>query len=245
LATMMITGATSGHGRYLAEQLSGRHTVLVHGRDRRRTERLAAELGARPLVADLADLTQVRRLAEEAGELDVLINNAGIGYGTERELSADGHELRFAVMYLAPVLLMRLLLPRISWRVLNIGSLGQDSLDFEDLAMTRAYDGVTAYRRAKLALAMATFDLAIERPDLRVNLVHPATYMDTAMVRGGGGTPLNTVKHGGQATLRVLESSLTGTFFDEDQPVDAHPDAYLPDLRARLRAATETLLGTP
>jgi NAD(P)-dependent dehydrogenase (short-subunit alcohol dehydrogenase family) len=244
--TVLITGATSGHGRYLAERLSGDYDVLVHGRDRERTEQIAAQLGAKAYVADLANLADVRRLAAEAmadrARIDVLINNAGIGYGTQREVSVDGHELRFAVMYLAPVLLTRLLLPVIGSKVLNIGSLGQAPLDFDDLAMVRAYDGTTAYRRAKLALVMATFDLAASRPDLRVNVVHPATYMDTNMVRRGGGTPLNTVEHGGEASLRVLGLPATGTFFDEDRPALAHADAYKPELRARLQELTEPLL---
>ena len=247
MRTYLITGATSGHGRYLAERLAREHRVLVHGRDQARTEALAARLGGRPYVADLGDLAQVRRLAAEVAadhpRLDGLVNNAGIGYGTARETSPDGHELRFTVMYLAPVLLTRLLLPRLASQVLNVGSLGQAPIDFDDLAMARAYDGITAYRRAKLALAMATFDLAAERPDLRVNVVHPATSMDTHMVRGGGGTPLNTVEHGGEATLRVLAMPVTGRFFDEDRPAEAHPDAYRAELRDRLRAATDAILA--
>lgn len=244
---ILITGATSGLGRYLAERLARDSDVLVHGRDRERTEQLAAQLGARPYVADLADLAQVRRLAAEVAadhpRVDVLINNAGIGYGKQREVSPDGHELHFAVMYLAPVLLARLLGPNLTAAVLNIGSQGQEALDLDDLAMERAYDGVTAYRRAKLALVMATFDLAAERPDLRVNVVHPATYMDTNMVRKGGGTPLNTVEYGGEATLRALETPVTGTYFHEDKPAEAHPDAYREELRARLREATNAILG--
>ncbi|HEY4003030.1 MAG TPA: SDR family NAD(P)-dependent oxidoreductase [Candidatus Xenobia bacterium] len=237
---ILITGATSGHGRYLAERLAPEHDVLVHGRDRERTQQLAGQIGARPYVADLSSLGQVRRLAAEISAVDALINNAGIGYGKARELSADGHELRLAVMYLAPVLLSRLV--KVTTTVLNVGSLGQAPIDFDDLQMEKAYDGLIAYRRAKLALAMATFDMAAERPDLRVNVIHPATYMDTNMVRGGGGTPQNTVQHGGDNTLRVLETSMTGTFFNEDKPSEAHPDAYRMDLRARLREATDPML---
>src|SRR5579885_324303 len=228
MSIILITGATSGHGRYLAQQLSRKHRILLHGRDRHRTESLAAELGALPYVADLSDLAQVRQLAAEITashpKIDVLINNAGIGYGTKRELSVDGHELRFAVNYLAPVLLARLLLPCISSQILNVASLGQESINFDDLAMQQDYSGMTAYRRAKLALVMATFELAAERPDLRINVVHPATYMDTNMVRRGGGVPVNTVEHGGEATLRVLDSQLTGTFFNESEPARAHDD---------------------
>jgi len=245
MSVVLITGATSGHGRYLARRLAAQHTVLVHGRDRERTQRFAAELGGRAYVADLGDLTEVRRLAAEVAAdhptVDVLINNAGIGYGTARELSPDGHELHFAVMYLAPVLLTRELLPRITSNVLNIASMGQESIDFDDLTMQRSYSGVTAYRRAKLALIMATFDLAERRPDLHVNAVHPATYMDTNIVRRGGGTPQHTVEYGGEHTLRVLGSPVTGRFFNEDRPAEAHPDAYRPELRARLRRETDKI----
>lgn len=244
--SVLITGATSGHGLYLAERLAPTHRVLLHGRDRARTEALAQGLGATPFVADLGDLDQVRRLAAEVaalGPLGALVNNAGIGYGKDRELSAQGHELRFAVMYLAPVLLTRLLLPSLRGQVLNVGSLGQASLDFDDLMMEQAYEGLTAYRRAKLALAMASFDLAAEAPQLRVNVVHPATMMDTPMVATGGGTPQTTVAQGGEASLRVFLGEGTGLFFNGSEAAEAHPDAYRPELRARLRAATEALLG--
>lgn len=247
MKTILITGATSGHGYYLAKRLAQNHRILLHGRDRHRTENLATQLGAEAYVADLSDLAQVRRLAADITahhpRIDVLINNAGIGYGTRRELSVDGHELRFAVNYLAPILLSRLLLPHITSQILNIGSLGQESIDFDDLTMQQNYNGITAYRRAKLALVMATFDLAMERPDLQINVVHPATYMDTNMIRDGGGTPLHTVEYGGEATLRVMDSQLTGTFFNEDKPVKANEDAYRLELRLRLRNITDTLLG--
>jgi len=118
---VLITGATSGLGRYLAQQLvSSGWQVLAHGRDQARVADLSAELGggARGFVADLASLSEVRDLAArvraEVPRLDVLVNNAAVGFGAPgegRRVSADGHELRFAVNYLAPVLLTRLLVP--------------------------------------------------------------------------------------------------------------------------------------
>ena len=70
-------------------------------------------------VADFSSLEEVHWLADEITDdhdrLDVLVNNAGIGAGrrckTGRDSSRDGYELRFAVNYLAPFLLTRLLLP--------------------------------------------------------------------------------------------------------------------------------------
>jgi NAD(P)-dependent dehydrogenase (short-subunit alcohol dehydrogenase family) len=75
--------------------------------------------GGRSFATDLASLAEVSRLANEiaaAGPLDVLVNNAGVGFGGDRirrELSRDGFELRFALNYLAPFLLTEK--PRRSW----------------------------------------------------------------------------------------------------------------------------------
>src|SRR5216684_3019510 len=120
--TALVTGATDGVGRVVARELAKQGwRVLVHGRDRPRGEALVHEIeraGGRAifLAADLASLAEVRRLADEVRKatdrLDLLINNAGIGTaGAGRQTSADGHELRFAVNYLAGFLLTYLLLP--------------------------------------------------------------------------------------------------------------------------------------
>ncbi len=126
--TILITGATDGLGRSLADRLAaGGAQVILHGRDPIKLERTARELSCRhgcpdPLTicADLADLRQVHDMAEAVpsltSRLDVLVNNAGIGFGApgdeHRQLSADGHELRFAVNHLAGfTLTLRLLAP--------------------------------------------------------------------------------------------------------------------------------------
>ncbi|MDG6104326.1 Rossmann-fold NAD(P)-binding domain-containing protein [Dactylosporangium aurantiacum] len=126
-------------------------------------------------------------------------------------------------------------------KVVNVGSLGQVPVDFDDVELTRGYDGVTAYRRAKLALAAWSFDLAEELAGrgVTVNCLHPATLMDTQMVRDHGAPPRSTVREGGEATLRlILHEEGTGGFFDGQRPARAHPDAYDPEVRRRLRALT-------
>jgi NAD(P)-dependent dehydrogenase (short-subunit alcohol dehydrogenase family) len=260
---VLITGATSGLGRYLARELAdGGGQVLAHGRDPARVEALRIELGrdARGYVADLASLDDVRNLAAavraQVPRLDVLVNNAGIGFGTPgqgRQVSADGHELRFAVNYLAPVLLTRLLVPLLiasaPSRVVNVGSLGQVPFDPADAEFEHGYNGVNAYRRAKLALAAFTFDLADElRPaGVTVNCLHPATFMDTAMVTLGGITPVSTVEEGGEATMRLITDpaldGVTGQFFDGLKTSRALPEAYDPRFRARLAEVTDRMLG--
>jgi len=262
-STVLITGATSGLGRYLAVDLSrSGWRVLVHGRDPARVADLSAELGrgTQGYVADLASLADVRVLADrvraDVPRLEVLVNNAGIGFGAPgegRAVSADGHELRFAVNYLAPVLLTRLLMPLLAAsapaRVVNIGSIGQVAFDPDDAEFTRGYDGVDAYRRSKLALAAFTFDLAaeLEPAKITVTCLHPATYMSTGMVIQGGIAPLSTVEQGGAATMRLITDpdidGITGQFFDGLRPAHALQEAYDPRFRGKLRQVTDRMLG--
>ncbi|GGW47714.1 SDR family NAD(P)-dependent oxidoreductase [Streptomyces caelestis] len=262
MATILITGATSGLGRYVAfELVRCGHVVLVHGRDAGRTERLAGELraegDAEAFVADLASLAQVRELAGRVAEahpgLDVLVNNAGVGFGVpgaDRELSADGHELRLAVNYLAPVVLTRALVPVLRAnapaRIVNVGSAGQEPLDIEDPEFSRGYDGVSAYCRSKFALAAHTFALAgeLDGTGVSVNVLHPATYMDTAMVREADVTPWSTVADGAAGVLDLATRDLgSGRYFDGTSPARAHEAAYDPGVRKRLAAVTDQLLG--
>lgn len=260
---VLVTGATSGLGRWLVEQIGARGaTVLVHGRDPARVEATVTALRQRGstavgYVADLSNLDQARRLGAEVaarGDLTMLVNNAGVGFGLPgagRELSADGYELRWAVDYLAPVALTTVLLPtlrhNVPARIVNIGSIGQYPIDFRDVNLDAGYTGINAYRRAKLALVAWTFDLA-EREraaGLLVNCIHPATFMDTAMVRESEATPLSTVEQGGQAVLRLLyEVDTSGDFYDGGRLAQAHPDAYDPLLRADLRTLTARQLAS-
>jgi NAD(P)-dependent dehydrogenase (short-subunit alcohol dehydrogenase family) len=260
---VLITGATSGLGRYLADELAGSGwQVLAHGRDERRAADLCQELGhnAQGFVADLASLGAVRELAADVRarvpRLDVLVNNAGVGFGAPgaaRQVSTDGHELRFAVNYLAPVLLTRLLVPLVTAsapsRIINVGSIGQVAFDPADAEFEHGYDGVAAYRRAKLALAAFTFDLAgkLASAGVTVNCLHPASLMGTTMVRQAGMTPLSTVEEGGEATIRLITDpaleTVTGQYFDGLKAARARPEAYDPQFRARLREVTDQMLG--
>jgi NAD(P)-dependent dehydrogenase (short-subunit alcohol dehydrogenase family) len=208
--TFLVTGATGGIGRAFVESLAGSGAqVIVHGRSAQRVEETVRAISARGveatgLIADLASLDETALLAEQALALgrpiDVLINNAGVGFGrdrTRRETSRDGFELRFAVNYLAPVLLTRKLIaggmPRRA--VVNVASAGHEALELDDLQSTRHYDGVQAYRRSKLALISFTFDLA-EETKVAVNALHPGTFLDSGMVRESGIQPLGPVSRG-------------------------------------------------
>jgi NAD(P)-dependent dehydrogenase (short-subunit alcohol dehydrogenase family) len=188
--TVLVTGSTDGVGRLVARRLADRGArVLIHGRDRTRGEQLLKEIRAADhgsaafLPADFSSLAEVRRVADTVRqECDRLVNNAGIGSGGsagKREISQDGYELRFAVNYLAGFLLTRVLLPVVMLgkpaRIVNVSSLGQHPIDFDDVMLTRGYSGSRAYAQSKLAQIMFTFDLAREfDPEtVTANCLHP------------------------------------------------------------------------
>jgi NAD(P)-dependent dehydrogenase (short-subunit alcohol dehydrogenase family) len=260
VALILVTGASDGLGRALAYALAEQgHRLLVHGRDAARLAEVAQRTGAEQLRADLAALHDVRRLADTVRErhdrLDVLVNNAGVGFGAPghaRQLSADGYELRLAVNYLAPYLLTRLLLPLLKRsapaRVVNVASAGQEPFDLADPMSEHGYTGVDAYRRSKLALVAHSFDLAEELADtgVTVNCLHPASLMPTTMVREAGWRQIDSLQQGLQATLRLVTDpaldSVTGRYFDGTRQSRALDQAYDVDFRKRLRELTESLV---
>jgi NAD(P)-dependent dehydrogenase (short-subunit alcohol dehydrogenase family) len=264
--TVLLTGATDGVGRCVAERLGAAGAqVLVHGRDQARAGQVLDAIrraggSGQFYRADFSVLEEVRALAAEIRRdhqrLDVLVNNAGIGFGAPgeaRQLSGDGHELRFAVNYLAGFLLTRLLLPLLQAsrpaRIVNVASAGQEKLDFADPMLARDYNGLRAYRRSKLAQVMFTFDLAEQLRDagVTVNCLHPATFMDTTMVRSAGIAPASTVMEGADAILRLILdeqwAATTGEYFDRLRPARAIAEAYDPAARERLRNLSLQLTG--
>ncbi|HEY6839296.1 MAG TPA: SDR family NAD(P)-dependent oxidoreductase, partial [Geobacteraceae bacterium] len=177
--TILITGATDGLGQRVATDLAARGaTLLLHGRDPEKGERVLAKIreatGNKRLNyfnADLSSLARVEHLAASVAKshqrLDVLINNAGLGASPDpkrRETSTDGFELRFVVNYLAPFLLSHKLLPLLrrtaelagETRIVNVASVAQQAIDFDDVMLEREYDGMRAYSQSKLALVMFT-----------------------------------------------------------------------------------------
>lgn len=267
--TALITGATSGLGRQLAERLAGDGaTVALHGRSSERCHAVAREIQeatgnerAHPHVADLGSLAQVRGLADEVSDqhtrLDVLVNNAGVGGGPRgpatRELSADGYELRFAVNHLAHYALtyrlLALLRASAPARIVNISSVGQEAIDFDDVMMKRVYEPFRAYRRSKLAQLMFSFDLAeqLAGEDVTVNALHPATLMDTKMVSEWFGSSMSTVQEGLDAVYRLVAdpdlAGVSGRYFNGQQESTADEQAYDPKARARLRELSDRLAG--
>jgi len=263
-ATILVTGATDGLGRRVAQVLAAKGAaVLLHGRSLERLEAtleaLRSQRGsekATSYLADLSSLGAVRDLAErivsEHDRLDVLVNNAGI-IARERKVSEDGYERTFAINYLSHFLLTRLLLPLLKdsapARIVNVASAGQSPLDFSDLMLERGYDAMKAYSQSKLAQVMFTFELAEHLRDtgVTVNALHPASLMDTKMVQSTFGYTMSTVEEGTEAVVRLAISpeieGLTGRCFDGKREARANRQAYDPQVRHRLWVLSEQLCG--
>ena len=269
--TVLVTGATDGLGRELAGELAARGArVLLHGRDEDKAEAVRHDLAGsagseqqlRVLLGDLSSLDAVRTLAANVASvtdrLDALVNNAGIICGHERRESADGHELTFAVNHLSHYLLTALLLPLLRdsapSRIVNVASIGQAPIDFSDPMLERGYDPMRAYSQSKLAQIMFTFELA-ERlraaggeDAVTVNALHPATLMDTQMVRETFGRARASVAEGAEATLRLVVGveldGVSGRYYDGLEESRADGQAYDAGARRRLWELSERLVGT-
>jgi len=225
---VLVTGSTRGLGEEVARRLEDRGDEVVrHGR----------------ADADLSSLDEVRRYAAEVGEVDLLVNNAGL-VSMDRQLSTDGYELCFAVNYLAGFLLWDELRPA---RVVNVASAGQQAIDFDDVMLERGYDPGRAYSQSKLAQILFTFELAERAPGgVTCDALYPATFMDTDMVRRirGPGRAQSTVAEGADAVMHVIDAPGTGRYFDGLRESAADPQAYDPEARRRLWRLSEELCGT-
>jgi NAD(P)-dependent dehydrogenase (short-subunit alcohol dehydrogenase family) len=264
----LVTGATDGVGRGVAERLAGLGMEIhVHGRDDARLATTKAEIiaatGNERIVthrADLASLAAARGLADELAAstdaLDVLVNNAGIGSGkpasVERAESADGYELRLAVNYLAPFALTLRLLPLLQRsapsRIVNVASLGQAPIDFDDPMLQRSYEGSRAYAQSKLAQISFTIELEARLgldAGVTVNALHPGTYMPTKIVLEQHGHSVDSLEGGIDNVVRLAVApeleNVSGRFFDRAEEATAADQAYDATARARLWALSEEL----
>ncbi len=266
---VVITGATDGLGRAVAARAAADgDRVILHGRHPDRlaaaSAEIAAETGAEPpatVVADLSSLAAVHTVADQLAALtdriDVLVNNAGVGGGqpdgTERRLTVDGNELRFAVNYLAPFDLTLRSLPLLApgGRVVNVASLGQSPIRFDDLTLSSDYDGWYAYGQSKLALIIWGFHLADKLDRVTVNSLHPGTYMPTKMVLDNDIAEVDSLDSGIAATTRLMGdpalAGVTGRFFDRlnGETRARSESAYDPGVRERLWNISLELTGAP
>ncbi len=258
---VLTTGSTDGLGRDVARRVAaaGAH-VLVTGRSVERGDSLVAEIAksgkgsAKFYRADLASLAQAGALADavirDNPRLDYLINNAGVGliFDTTRKFSVEGHEMHFAVNYLAHYLLTKRLLPLLTAsapaRIINVSSGSQQAIDFDDPMMSKGYTGARGYAQSKLAQVMMTIDMApaLEEAGILTYSLHPATTMGTTMARALKVKPRSTIAEGVESVINAMTTTEpSGTFFNQLKPWKAEAQAYDAEARAKLRALSERM----
>jgi len=136
-------------------------------------------------------------------------------------------------------------------RIINVASVGQQPIEFDNVMLEDRYDGFRAYRQSKLAQVMFAFDLAeeLEGTGITVNSLHPATLMNTKMVLGTDyfSEAMSTVQEGANAVEYLATSpaldGVTGEFFNGKQRARANAQAYDKEARRRLRILSEQLSG--
>jgi NAD(P)-dependent dehydrogenase (short-subunit alcohol dehydrogenase family) len=184
--TALVTGATSGIGRATAIQLAREGAeVIVHGRDPERGEQVVADIAqegakARFIAADLSDPAEIRRLADEAGAVDVLVNNAGLSwFGPTADLDVTTYDALFDSNVRAAYFLVAALAPRMAANgggsIVNVASM----VAHIGLAGAAAYGGTKATLTAMTRAWAAEFSPR----GVRVNAVSPGP-VDTPGLTG-------------------------------------------------------------
>lgn len=172
----VVTGVTSGIGKEMAVELARRGARVIgvcrpgekSGRARDEIRRRSG--GAIELVTgDLSLMAETRRVAEDilrlGPRIGVLVNNAGVGVGRARTVTAEGLETTLAVNYVSPFILASLLLSRLAGaapsRIVNVASVAHRRIvpDRDDIWAEKAPPRLL-YRLSKLYLIMFTYELA-------------------------------------------------------------------------------------
>jgi NAD(P)-dependent dehydrogenase (short-subunit alcohol dehydrogenase family) len=252
MSRVFITGSADGLGSMAAQTLvrSG-HEVVLHARSERRgRDAMAAAPGAGGvLIADLASITQTRRLAEQAnnqGRFDAVIHNAGIGYREPRRIETeDGLSHVFAINVLAPYLLTALMTRPDRLVYLSSGLHRSGDPDVGDLHWRhRPWNGMQAYSDSKLFDVLLAFGVARRWPAVRSNAAQPG-WVATKM--GGPGAP-DDLEAGAetQAWLAVSDdpaAQVSGRCFYHLAQRETHPGGRRADLQDALLDTCEGLTG--
>ena len=250
----LVTGATSGIGQVTATELAkmGAHVVILA----RNAEKAAAaqqEIKAAAghdnvdvLLADLADLDQVRRAAAEFSarypRLDILVNNAGLILGAQRQLSPQGLELGVATNHLGPFLLTSLLFEKLkaspAARVVNVASTAYRMArpNLADFQSARRYGALGVYANTKLYNIMFTQELARRLrthgiANVSTNALHPGVVASSFGSAANGLMSL-FVQLGRPFMISTAKGAETSVFLASDPAVATTSGGYFDKKRA-------------
>jgi retinol dehydrogenase-12 len=277
---MLVTGATSGIGEVTARELArqGAHVVIL-ARNRQKAERTQHEIIAATgnskvdiVIADLSVLQQVRDVAaqlhDKYSRLDVLVNNAGLMFGAEREVSADGYEMTLATNHLGPFLLTSLLLDLLqkspAARIVNVASMAYrfSKPTLTDLQSEKSYSPVWEYGNTKLWNIMFTQELAKRLREhgitnITTNALHPGAVATGYGQQSGGwlsavlalGRPFMLSPEKGAETSLFLATdpsvaATSGGFFSKKKPEPVKSSFNTAANNAKLWEMSEALTGT-
>ncbi len=215
---ILVTGATDGIGKQTALELAKMgHKVLVHGRNRVKSETVASEIRqsagnneTEAVWADLTDFAEIKALADmvekQYNRLDVLLNNAGV-FEDKKVILTNGLERTFMVNYMAPFALTLKLLDLLKStpdaRIVNVSSMAQSgSIDFDNLNGEKYFDSYNAYAVSKLENVLFTYKLArmLKDENVTVNCLHPGV-INTKLLHAGWGMDGVSVHQGAQTSV--------------------------------------------
>jgi NAD(P)-dependent dehydrogenase (short-subunit alcohol dehydrogenase family) len=225
MTTTLITGANKGLGYETARRLIAEgHDVWMGARDEARGRAAADELGARFVRLDVTDDAGVAAAAETVGELDVLVNNAGISGGMVPvpEVTPELMQTVFATNVVGLVRVTQAFLPALkrsaSPVIVNVSSgMGSHALTSDPNRVESTVVSLQ-YPPSKSAVNMLTAQYAKALPEIRVNCVDPGyTATDFNHHRGH-----KTVEQGAEIIVRMAlldRSGPTGTYVDDQGTV--------------------------
>jgi NAD(P)-dependent dehydrogenase (short-subunit alcohol dehydrogenase family) len=229
MTTTLITGANKGLGREAARQLiAAGHTVYIGSRDEQRGKETAGQLGARLLVIDVTSDDSVQAAAEqvrqEAGRLDVLVNNAGITGGgrAPADVTAADMQAVYDTNVFGVVRVTHAFLPLLQASeapvIVNVSSgLGSLGVTTDPERMESRFPTLV-YSSSKSAVNMLTSQYAKAFPGIRVNVVDPGyTATDLNANRG-----TQTIGEGAEIIVRMAQigpDGPTGAYLDRHGPV--------------------------
>jgi NAD(P)-dependent dehydrogenase (short-subunit alcohol dehydrogenase family) len=231
---VVVTGSSSGIGAATARALAGAGAkVVLAVRDAAKGERVSATITGDTIVRklDLENLASVRAFAAAwAGDIDILINNAGIMLVPEGR-TADGFERQIGTNHLGHFALTNLLLPHITDRIVTVSSNAhaRGHLSLDDLNwQTRPYRTSQAYSDSKLANLLFTFELqrrlSASGSSVRALAVHPGMVrtnlfghrpVQAAMIGFVGRLVMQDPEHGARTTLFAATQDIPGGAFVE------------------------------